>query len=216
MRPHLQLLGAPGGRCQGDVLQLFDALAEVRHPLDDSHPSGHRVVGPAPGQDPCSTVRRPGLSTRGAQLGGLTPRRPPPRPRALLPPPLHPAYSRDGPGQFPGQLPGQVSLGLSEGGGPPSHPTTPQLGTCAVLSAPGTAGSLGKCQNPGPPAPLDSGAPLTAFLCPGPPCSPRPGPPPSPFTAWDTPGELQKLRSDTGAERKALGTSDPHLHGHHA
>lgn len=42
--PHLQLLGAARRRGQGDVLQLFDPVTEVGHPLDDGHACGYCVV----------------------------------------------------------------------------------------------------------------------------------------------------------------------------
>lgn len=52
---NLQLFGAPGGRCLRDHLQLLDAIAEVRHPLDHSHGSRDGVARPGVRQDTLET-----------------------------------------------------------------------------------------------------------------------------------------------------------------
>lgn len=50
-KQYLQFLCTPAGSCLGDLLQLFDTLTEVWHPLDYSHGDGDCVPTPAARED---------------------------------------------------------------------------------------------------------------------------------------------------------------------
>jgi len=50
-KKYLQFLCTPTGGTLGDVLQLFDSLTEVRHPLDHSHVGWNCVPAPAVRED---------------------------------------------------------------------------------------------------------------------------------------------------------------------
>ena len=50
-KQHLQFLGTPACSSLGDLLQLFDSLTEVCHPLDHSHGGWNCVATPAARED---------------------------------------------------------------------------------------------------------------------------------------------------------------------
>lgn len=50
---YLQFLCTPAGSSLGDLLQLFDSLTEVSHPLDHSHGHWNCVTTPAAREDSC-------------------------------------------------------------------------------------------------------------------------------------------------------------------
>lgn len=54
---HLQFLCTPTGSSLGDLLQLFDSLAEVCHPLNHSHGGWNSVATPATRDDALREVK---------------------------------------------------------------------------------------------------------------------------------------------------------------